>query len=137
MPAGWEQPGFDDSAWAAGRSLFGYNAGAFDFNYTTPLPAASTGTLKHYFRASFCLSPARRAWLAGGGAGGAPLALALKVLSDDGADVWLNGVQLVSDSAANHEPAYWNRQAALAGAAAALVTGASRWRRRPRREAAS
>ena len=109
----WVQPSYNAAAWKVGKTRFGYGP---DFSYSTPLPAASTGMLFHYFRTSFCLSAARKTWLAG-------QSLALKVLADNGADVYLNGVKLVSDAFSNHDPAYWNNQVSVAGNNAAFVQG--------------
>ena len=52
-------------------------------------------------------------------------ALQLKVLSDNGADVFVNGVQLLADAASNHNPVYWNSIVSLQGPnlAAAMVSG--------------
>ena len=124
VDAGWAQPAYNDAAWPINGSLFGYDWTP-TLPYKTPLPDSATGILKHYFRTSFCLSAARKAWLASGGAGGSPIALTLKVLADNGADVYLNGQQLLADSTANHNPLYWNNPAvAVAGNHAAFVTGA-------------
>jgi len=53
------------------------------------------------YRTSFCLSPSRYQWVLG-------VALQLKVMSDNGADVFINGVQVLADSASNHDPVYYN-----------------------------
>lgn len=55
----------------------------------------------HFYRTSFCLSPSRYQWLSG-------VALQLKVMSDNGADVFINGAQVLEDAASNHDPVYWN-----------------------------
>ena len=67
-------------------------------------------------RASFCLSAWRRSQLAS-------LTLSLKVCADNGADVWLNGISLLADSANDHEMSYWNNNVAVPGSSAALVAG--------------
>lgn len=49
-------------------------------------------------RTTLCLSPARYQWLSG-------LAdLNLYVMADNGADVFINGVRVLADAAANHNP---------------------------------
>lgn len=69
-------------------------------------------------RSSFCLSAARRTWLSS-------LSLSLKVLADNGADVYLNGVKLVADSASNHDVLYWNNVVTVLGSSANIKQGAS------------
>jgi len=36
------------------------------------------------------------------------VALQLKVMSDNGADVFINGLQVLADAASNHDPIYYN-----------------------------
>ncbi len=110
------QPSFNDAAWLLGRARFGYG---LDYPYNTTLPDASTGRRFHYFRTSFCLSATRKMWLANV----VNRNLALKVLSDNGADVYLNGFRLLADATNNHDPFYWNNEVALAGNHAAFVQG--------------
>jgi hypothetical protein len=62
----------------------------------------------HPCRTTFCLSATRHQWLQA-------QALTLKVLSDNGADVFINGVQVLADAASNHNPVYWNSVLSLAG----------------------
>jgi hypothetical protein len=67
-----------------------------DFAYNTTLPAASTGLLHHWFRAYVCLpSPAP----------GVLSAVRLKVLSDNTAEVFINGARVYTDPIVDHEPA--------------------------------
>lgn len=98
------------AGWGVGRTRFGYGAG---LTYTTAL---SSKNLHHYFRTSFCLSASRRNWLAN-------KALALKVMADNGADIYINGQQLLADSTNNHNPVYWNKEVSLPGSSPALVQG--------------
>jgi hypothetical protein len=77
-PADWATPGFDDAAWAEGAAPLGYGD-----THTTTLSYGPDGRAKPitaWFRASF-EAPA--------GAGAARLSL----LVDDGAVVWLDGVE--------------------------------------------
>jgi hypothetical protein len=71
-------------------------------------------TLPH--RTTFCLSATRLAWLR-------QQALTLKVMADNGADVFLNGVSLLADATANHNPVYWNNLISVAGTNTAFVSG--------------
>ena len=68
------------------------------------------------FRTTFCLSPARKAWLSS-------QSLSLKVLADNAADVWINGVKLLSDAVNDHEPVYWNNIISVAGNNAVFIEG--------------
>ncbi len=80
LGAAWRAPGFDDSAWASGAALFYYEDAALPGPKNTPLtPGRST----YYFRTTFNMA-------------GDP---ALKLLSarpllDDGAVIYLNGVEI-------------------------------------------
>ncbi len=79
--AGWNQPGFNDAAWAAGNGLLGFETN------TLPLPLVTTLTLgetAYYFRTTFDYS-------------GDPLAADLKLLHvvDDGLVLYLNGVEVL------------------------------------------
>lgn len=117
-PAGWTTPAFVDSGWALGWARFGYGTTG-PGGYNTSLPAATTGILNFYFRTSFCISPARLAWFRA-------LALTLNVLADNGAEVYINGVRVLNDVAANHDPKYWNNLVALSGSNTAFVSGVCR-----------
>ncbi len=77
----WRAPGFDDSAWASGPALF--------YNETATLPAAKNtpltlGPITYYFRKtlSFAEDPAG-------------VSLILRPVVDDGAVVYLNGVEIL------------------------------------------
>ncbi len=75
----WRLPGFDDSAWAIGAGEFGYGDGDENTLISfgpSPLPKYTTT----YFRTAF-------------GASSIPSELDLRVKVDDGAVVYLNGVE--------------------------------------------
>ncbi len=81
-PAGWNQTGFDDFAWASGPAQLGYGDGdeattlSFGSNANDKTPA-------YYFRKSFTISdPA------------AFSGVRLRLLADDGAVVYLNGQEI-------------------------------------------
>ena len=83
-PAGWQQPGFADGAWPAGRPQLGYGDG--DETTVVPFgPSAADKWRTTYLRASFNLA-AR------------PASATLQLLVDDGAVVYLNGTELVRDN---------------------------------------
>jgi hypothetical protein len=48
---------------------------------------------------------------------------ALQVLADNGAEVYLNGVRLLNDAAADHNPVYWNNVVSMAGTNSAFMSG--------------
>ncbi|HXJ74229.1 MAG TPA: lamin tail domain-containing protein, partial [Candidatus Dormibacteraeota bacterium] len=76
----WRNPGFDDSSWASGQGLFYYEESALPGPKSTPLaPGRST----YYFRTSFNIAgdPALKL-------------LSVRPLLDDGAVIYLNGVEV-------------------------------------------
>lgn len=80
----WNQPGFDDSAWPAGRAQLGYGDG----DETTEVgfgPNPGAKYLTTYFRTTFT-------------ALAVPDTLTLNLLADDGAAVYVNGVEVVRDN---------------------------------------
>jgi PKD repeat protein len=83
-PAGWHTLDFDDSGWRRGLTQLGYGDGdeqtTIDFGGTP-----SSRNLTAYFRAEF--TPAE-----------VPRLLTLQLLADDGAVVYLNGIQQVRDN---------------------------------------
>jgi hypothetical protein len=82
--AGWQQAGFDDSSWPAGTGQFGYGDG--DETTAVPFgPNAADKWVTTYFRASFTVA-------------NQPASATLSVLVDDGAVVYLNGVELLRDN---------------------------------------
>ena len=83
LAAGWQAPGASDATWSTGAGHFGYGDG----DETTVL-ACCTGTTRHltsYFRTTFSV-PKR------------PEALTLELIADDGAVVYLNGVEVARDN---------------------------------------
>ncbi len=76
----WREPGFDDSSWFAGRAQLGYGDG----DETTQVDGGPSGNrhITTYFRQSFVADPA------------AFDALELSLLRDDGAVVYVNGVEV-------------------------------------------
>jgi hypothetical protein len=77
----WYSPGFDDSAWRSGRAELGYGDGG-EVTLVNGGPANSH-YITTYFRKSFTAS--KVAWYFG---------LRLRLLADDGAVVYLNGVEV-------------------------------------------
>ena len=117
IASSWSSSAYSDSAWALGRTRFGYGAG---LAWNTSLPGTSTA-LHHYFRTRFCLSDARWTWLR-------QQQLQLKVMADNGADVYVNGVRLLADAASNHDPKYWNNIVAVPGSSPFQAGEAARLR---------
>ncbi len=79
----WESVGFDDSSWPSGRPQLGYGDGD-----ETTLLNAGPDTARHlaaYFRSSFEVTEV-------------PGTLDLLLAADDGAVVYLNGVEIVRDN---------------------------------------
>lgn len=108
----WINPTYVDTTWKLGKTRMGYGAGV---SWDTTLPGSSTA-LRHYFRTKFCLSATRLTWLR-------QQQLRLKVLADNGADVYINGVKLLQDSGSNHNPVYWNNIIPIAGNNTAFTSG--------------
>jgi hypothetical protein len=81
----WRTGGFDDASWGAGRPQLGYGDG----DETTVLSYGPDPANKHittYFRASFDTGGSR------------PASAQISLLADDGAVVYLNGVEVVRDN---------------------------------------
>ncbi len=77
----WYSPGFDDSAWRSGRAELGYGDGG-EATVVNGGPA-NNHYITTYFRKTFTVS--KVAWYLG---------LRLRLLADDGAVVYLNGVEV-------------------------------------------
>ncbi|MEM9655956.1 MAG: hypothetical protein AAGA65_27975, partial [Actinomycetota bacterium] len=75
----WRDPGYDDQAWPTGDGEFGFGDG----DETTLL---TTGRTTYYARTSFSFT------------GTKPPSLDLRLKADDGAVVYLNGVEVVRDN---------------------------------------
>jgi trimeric autotransporter adhesin len=81
LPAGWTGTSFDDSAWSAGAGQLGFGDG----DETT---IVRRGSVQYWFRHTFTVAdPTAQA-------------LELDLLVDDGAVVYLNGVELVRENMA-------------------------------------
>jgi hypothetical protein len=83
-PAGWETGAFDDSAWPRGRPQLGYGDG----DETTVISFGPSTTQKYmtsYFRSTFTLAEL-------------PESARLSLLADDGAVVYVNGVEVLRDN---------------------------------------
>lgn len=91
---GWRLPEFDDSSWSAGPAELGYGDGIEGRPEATVVSFGNDGANKHpttYFRHAFTLEdPA------------SINSMVLELLRDDGAAVFLNGVELVRDRLANN-----------------------------------
>ena len=83
-PAGWNTTTFDDAGWASGPGQLGYGDGdeATVLSYG---PNATSKTITSYFRRVFTL-------------GALPTGLRLQLVADDGAVVYVNGVEVVRDN---------------------------------------
>ena len=82
----WAAPGFDDRGWRSGQAELGYGDG----NEVTQISYGPNSNAKHvtsYFRKQFLVT----------GASGVTT-LGLKLLRDDGAVIYLNGVEVVRDN---------------------------------------
>ena len=77
--ANWAQPGFSDAAWSSGPGMLGTGITGI----TPGTTITNTSTITTYYRRSF--NVANPSYLRN---------LTLKLLRDDGAVVWLNGVEL-------------------------------------------
>jgi hypothetical protein len=83
-PAGWQAPGFDDSAWPGGRPQLGYGDG--DETTVVPFgPRSGSKWITTYLRTTFTV-------------GTLPSSATLSLLVDDGAVVYLNGTELLRDN---------------------------------------
>jgi hypothetical protein len=82
--ATWNQPGFADGAWPAGPAQLGYGDGD-EATVVGFGPNANAKYLTTYFRTTF-------------NALAVPSTLTLSLLADDGAAVYLNGVEVVRDN---------------------------------------
>jgi hypothetical protein len=76
----WRQPAYDDSGWASGPGLLGHRTGALAEPLRTPL---TLGRWTYYFRVPFVVEPPAD-----------PTTFQLRVLVDDGAVFYLNGVEV-------------------------------------------
>jgi len=84
MPTGWTAAAFDDSTWKSGQAQLGYGDG----DETTVIsygPSASQKYVTSWFRTSFTATAV-------------PATITLDLVADDGAVVYLNGVEVIRDN---------------------------------------
>ena len=79
---GWRQPDFDDASWASGPARLGYGEGG-ESTIVSFGPSSTNRYVTTYFRHRFVVEDT-----------GAVPALVLRLLRDDGAVVYLNGVEV-------------------------------------------
>ena len=82
-PAGWTAPTFADAGWKVGQGQFG----AGDGDETTVINRRNPNHLLDYFRTTFQVTDASSVQ-----------SLTLALLADDGAAVYINGTQVLSDN---------------------------------------
>jgi hypothetical protein len=88
----WRTIAFDDSGWTTGTASFGYGGG---YTTTTPIAGMQNVHSTIYYRKEFVIA-----------AGLPPDLLTLKVKADDGAVVWINGVEVARLNVPAGELAY-------------------------------
>jgi hypothetical protein len=96
-PDGWNQPGFDASSWPTGGAELGYGDG----DETTTIgygPNANSKYITTYFRTTFTSTSV-------------PLTASLDMIIDDGAVVYVNGVEVARDNMPSGTIAYSTRAA--------------------------
>lgn len=99
----WRQPGFDDSAWASRPAQLGYGDGD-EANVVSYGPNASNKYITTYFRRSFTVTdPSLYS------------NLTLRLLRDDGAVVYLNGVEVFRSNMPTGEIRYTTLASATVG----------------------
>jgi len=84
--AAWRAPGFDDSAWQSGPAQLGYGDGD-EATVVSYGPDPNNKYITTYFRHSFTIADASQF-----------THLALRLLRDDGAVVYLNGTEVARDN---------------------------------------
>ncbi len=82
--AGWTSPGFNDAAWALGAAQLGYGDGDEE-TVVGYGPSSSSKYITTWFRTTFTATSI-------------PATLSLDLLADDGAVVYINGVEVVRDN---------------------------------------
>lgn len=80
VPMDWETTGFDDSGWAFGPAVLGYN----DFAVVTPIDSSSAALFRKPFNVS--------------GLSGLTNTVNLRLRADENAEVYINGILVVSTS---------------------------------------
>jgi hypothetical protein len=90
----WVAPGFDDSAWASGRAHLGYGDGD-EVTVISYGPNPDSKYVTSYFRLAFVVANPN------------PITnLRLRLIRDDGAIVYLNGVEVVRDNMPSGQVGY-------------------------------
>ena len=93
----WATVGFDDGGWPSGQPELGYGDGD-ERTVVSYGPDAGDKHMTTYFRASF-------------EAAGQPIRATISLLADDGALVYLNGVEVVRDNMPEGAIADWTKAA--------------------------
>ena len=100
-PSGWNELSYDDSSWPTGTTVFRNNY----WNLGSPRTYVNKYEGDYYFRKTFAVDNASQV-----------LNATIKILSDDGADVYLNGNLVDNNYGETSESAdYWNRQVTVPG----------------------
>lgn len=81
-PAGWQTGSFDDSSWAAGPAPLGFGEG--DEATVIPSGTSTSRPITSYFRHRFFVEDPK-----------AVSELTVRLIRDDGALVWINGVEVI------------------------------------------
>jgi hypothetical protein len=93
LGAAWRGASYDDSAWPVGKGVIGYELGTLPAPILTDIPRGTSAT--YYFRKTFEYS------------GNLNAPISLRVLADDGAVVYVNGIEVgrvrMANGAVNHE----------------------------------
>lgn len=84
LQAGWAGPAFDDGAWASGRAELGYGDGD-ESTVVSYGPSATNKYVTTWFRTTFQATAV-------------PSTLTLDLVADDGAVVYLNGIEVARDN---------------------------------------
>ncbi len=84
LGTGWQNPGFDDSAWSSGTAQLGFGDGD-EQTVVSYGPNASHKFITTYFRTTFVVTNVNRI-----------AKLTLKLVVDDGANVFLNGTAIAN-----------------------------------------
>lgn len=80
----WREPGFNDSTWKSGQGEFGYSGGDVRTQISSG-PSSTNGFITSYFRKTFEASST-------------PSSAAIYIRVDDGAVVYVNGVEAARDN---------------------------------------
>lgn len=100
-PSGWTSAAYDDGGWATGGAPLGYG----DTHVVTTVSYGADATNKHvttYFRADFTVAAA-------------PVAATLRLLRDDGAIVYVDGVEIARSAMPDGDATYGTYASIAAG----------------------